>query len=239
MLLIDDRENPKVVNKILMRLGDWSQDNKNGKAKVKRMISADYGIGQWGIEAKEINDLYRSIIGSGRTRTIVDQLRDLEENWDNPMLVVYGTKLKPYVHGRPNAQRMAIEMTKMKKVISRFKLTFYQRFPKIKYMELTSMDEFVDWLIINHTQMMLDGGAQINRLPDFVRKQNSKPSDDRVAVLSSVSGVTPAMAVDLLQHFGSLPKVLHSRQTQKSLMEVKGIGRTKAKKILALRDKFN
>ena len=56
MLLIDDRENPKVINKLLMRLGEEN-------TQVLRMASSDYRIGSWGIEAKEINDLYRSILG--------------------------------------------------------------------------------------------------------------------------------------------------------------------------------
>ena len=221
-----------------MRMGDFSH-SPEGRAKIKRLKSADYVIGQWGIEAKEINDLYRSILGIGRTRTILDQLRDLEENFDKPFLVVYNTKLKPYVHNNPTAQKMAIEMTKMQKVINQFKLTFYQRFPNIMYMELPSMDSFCDWLVVNHTQMSLDGNAQINRLPDFVRKAYSEPVlDDRVAVLTTLSGITPPMAVDLLQKFGSIPKILNSRQTQKNLMSVEGIGRKKAQKILSLRDSF-
>lgn len=239
MLIIDDRENEKVKNKLLMRMGDFSK-TQEGRAKIKRLKAADYVIGQWGIEAKEINDLYRSILGIGRTRTILDQLRDLEENFDKPFLVVYNTKLKPYVHGKPTAQRMAIEMSKMQKVINQFKITFYQRFPNIQYMELPTMDAFCDWLVVNHTQMTLDGGAQINRLPEFVRKAHSEPVfDDRVAVLTTLAGITPVMAVDLLQKFGSIPQILHSRRTQKALMEVDGIGRKKAQKILALRDKFN
>ena len=86
MLLIDDRENPKVINKLLMRMGEEN-------TQVLRMASSDYRIGSWGIEAKEINDLYRSILGLGRNgRTIVHQLRELQNDFDNPMLVVYGTK---------------------------------------------------------------------------------------------------------------------------------------------------
>ena len=239
MILIDDRENPKVINSLLMRLGDWSQDNANGQAKVKWLASSDYAIGQWGIEAKEINDLYKSILGIGRTRTIVDQLIDLQNNFEQPYLVVYGTQLKPYVRGYANRQKMAIEITKMQRTIERFKFTFYQRFPKIRYMELDSMEQFVNWLVINHTQMMRDGEGQINRLPDFVKKAASAPTyDDRVTMLSCISGITPAMAVDLLQKFGSVPKILNSRRSQKDLMEVKGIGRRKAKKILSLRDSF-
>ena len=115
MLLIDDRENQKVINKLLMRLGEEN-------TQVLRMASSDYRIGSWGIEAKEINDLYRSILGLGRNgRTIVHQLRELQEDFDNPMLVVYGTKLKPYVHGgRPSAKQIAIEMSRMKKVNQQF-----------------------------------------------------------------------------------------------------------------------
>src|SRR6056300_633935 len=128
MLLVDDRENPKVVNKLLMRMGE-------NNVKVCRMVSADYAMGTWGVEAKEINDLYRSILGIGRNRTIVSQLRDLQDNFENPVLVVYGTKLKAWVAtGKPSAKQIAMEMARMKKVNTQFKMTFHQRFPKIKYM---------------------------------------------------------------------------------------------------------
>ena len=52
MLLIDDRENPKVIDKILMRMGDAKLDSK-GQARVLRMKSSDYRMGDWGIEAKD------------------------------------------------------------------------------------------------------------------------------------------------------------------------------------------
>ena len=121
MLLVDDRENPKVIDKILMRMGDAKLDKK-GDARVLRMKSSDYRMGTRGIEAKEINDLYRSILGIGRNRTIVAQLRDLQENYENPVLLVYGTKLKPWVQGsrRPTAKQIAMEMARMKKVINQF-----------------------------------------------------------------------------------------------------------------------
>ena len=105
MLLVDDRENPKVINKLLMRMGE-------NNVKVCRMVSADYAMGTWGVEAKEINDLFRSILGIGRNRTIVSQLRDLQDNYDNPVLVVYGAKLKPWVAtGRPTAKQIARQAT--------------------------------------------------------------------------------------------------------------------------------
>jgi len=54
--------------------------------------------------------------------------------------------------------------------------------------------------------------------------------------LSAVKGVSVKNAEDLLDKFGSLPKILRSRTTQKQLMSVKGIGRKKAKSILDLRN---
>lgn len=236
MLLIDDRENPKVINKLLMRLGEEN-------TQVLRMASSDYRIGSWGIEAKEINDLYRSILGLGRNgRTIVHQLRELQEDFDNPMLVVYGTKLKPYVHsagGRPSAKQIAVEMGRMKKVNQQFKMTFYQRFPKIKYMELTTMDDFVEWLVINHTQTQVKEATGLNVMEKEIQTSAEISNlDPRVAALSSLKGITPQNAEDLLKQFGSIPKLLRTRTTQKSIMEVKGIGRLKAQSILGLRDSY-
>lgn len=234
MLLIDDRENQKVINKLLMRLGEEN-------TQVLRMASSDYRIGSWGIEAKEINDLYRSILGLGRNgRTIVHQLRELQEDFDNPMLVVYGTKLKPYVHGgRPSAKQIAVEMGRMKKVNQQFKMTFYQRFPKIKYMELTTMDDFVEWLVINHTQTQVKEATGLNVMEKEIQTSAELSNlDPRVAALCSLKNISVQNAEDLLKEFGSIPKLLMSKNTQKSLMEVRGIGRYKAQTVLKLRDNY-
>ena len=227
MLLIDDRENDKVINKLLMRMG------KND-VKVCRMKASDYTMGTWGIEAKEINDLYRSIMGFGRTRTIVDKLLDLQESCEHPFLVVYGTELKPYIPGRrPNAKLISVEMARMKKVIKQFKAVFYQRFPKIKYMELTTMDEFVEWLVVNHTQQ---GIAKSRLVYEKQKEIKNADLDLRVQILSSVEGVSVNQAEALLEKFGSIPNILKKKTTQKELMDIDGINRRKAKAILSLRD---
>ena len=67
MLYIDDRENPVVSKAIVAILGDREVDGK-GNSVVKRLSTGDYVMGKWGIEAKEINDLYRTILGIGRNR---------------------------------------------------------------------------------------------------------------------------------------------------------------------------
>jgi ERCC4-type nuclease len=233
MLLVDDRENPKIIQKILIKCGD-SKLSKSGYAEIRRMKSGDYVIGKTGIEAKEINDLYHSIMGHGRSRTIVGQLIDLQETFDEPMLVVYNKKLKPMRKGRYLNGREAIKETaRMIAVIKKFKREFYSNFPKIKYMELDSMDDMVEFLSATHYQKTVAGtSAPTVHYDSRLAGQNS---DDRIAALSAVKGISVTNAADLLDKFGSLPSILKSRRTQKQLMTVRGIGRSKAKSILALR----
>ncbi len=235
MLVIDDRENQKLIHELLLVMGDASQEEK-GQAVVKRLPSADYVMGDCGIEAKEINDLYKSIMGIGRTRNITAQLVDLQNSYENPMLVVYGTKLKPYFKYRPTAQQVNKEIAKMKKVIQTFKATFYQKFGKIKYMEVASMSDFVEWLVVNHHTQLLKGKSA---LPPSIAKKANRYLDPRVEALSGISGITPRMAEDLLKKFGSIGNILKSKTTQKELMTVNGLGRVKAKNILMLRDEWN
>lgn len=230
---MDDRENDVLIHKLIAAHGEAEA---RGIVKVQRLQSGDYVMGEVGIEAKEINDLYHSIMGHGRSRTIVGQLIDLCETYEKPMLVVYGSKLKPWLPGgRGNRAQIAAEMKKMHAVIKRFKQTVLLQFPDLQYMELSSMDEFVDWLGAAHHFM------RQRRITTAAPKEaTAKPTDmdPRVAVLASVEGVSARAAHDLLSHFGSLPRILRARTTQRSLMEVDGIGRKRAKAILSLRDRY-
>ena len=233
MLLIDDRENPVIIQKTLATMGDATISSQ-GQAKVQRMKSGDYVIGACGIEAKEINDLYHSILGHGRSRTIVGQLIELQETFDEPMLVVYGKKLTPRINGRRIGGQAAVrEIARMVAVIRKFKQEFYANFPKIRYMEFDSMDEMVSFLQHYHFQKQIAGVAT----PKI--KAAKSHVDDRIAVLSAIKGVSVKNAQDLLGVFGSIPRILRSRTTQKELMAVPGIGRAKAKAILALRNSLN
>ena len=62
--------------------------------------------------------------------------------------------------------------------------------------------------------------------------------DPRVAALCSLKGISVQNAEDLLKEFGSIPKILRTRTTQKSIMEIKGLGRLKAQTILSLREPY-
>ena len=229
MLLIDDRENPKVINKLLMSLGDKSVDNK-GMARVARMESGDYAIGELGIEAKEINDLYNSIVARNRTRTVNDQLIDLQNAYKKSMLVVYGTELKPFIKGRATRQMYASQLQRMRRTILMYKMDFHKRFPDIQFMQFDTMDEFV---------MFLSRAAMNEKVATVASSRLPKKSKDaRIQALSSLPGITVKTAKNLLRHFGSIPAMLRSKTSQSELMKVSGIGRQRAKTILSLRDSY-
>lgn len=232
MLLIDDRENPKVSNKVLMALGDNNLDPK-GKARLERLSVGDYTIPDmgWGVEAKEINDLYHSIKGNGRSRTVNAQLVDLADNFEVAFLVVYGTQLKPFIKGRkPTRQEMAIRIQRMNATIKKYKETLHIRHPKIKFMQVDTMDDFVEWIKTNYTQMIMQGKR--NKHP-FLTGGVMEETDPRVRMLCGIQGITPHIARDLLVKYGSVSKILDKKLTQKELMKTKGITRQRAKQIKA------
>lgn len=230
MLFIDDRENPKVSNKVLMALGD-NNLNPEGRAKLERLSVGDYTIPDmgWGVEAKEINDLYHSIKGNGRSRTVNAQLVDLADNFDVAFLVVYGTQLKPFVKGRkPTRQEMAIRIQRMNATIKKYKETLHIRHPKIKFMQVDSMDDFVEWIKANYTQMIIQGKRNMH---PFLTGGVMEETDPRIRMLCGVQGITPHIAKDLLAKYGSIQKILDKKITQKELMKTKGITRQRAKQL--------
>ena len=130
---------------------------------------------------KEINDLWQSILGIGRSRTIYAQLQDLCEAFERPMLVVYGTQIKVYQRpGTPRQNNRQVH-ARAHNVIKSFKQELYHRFPKIQFMQLNSMDEFVEYIAkVHHLQAM---GQRLST-PSIVRKTPSGV-DPRVACLAN------------------------------------------------------
>ena len=235
MLLIDHRENPKLIHKLLVKMGNADNDEK-GDARVLTMKSADYVIGDWGIEAKEINDLYRSILGIGRSRTIVGQLKDLCDTYERPFLVVYNTELKPWFHGRrATAKELSEERKKMAAVINSFKMTMHQRFPNLHFLQLTTMDDFVEWLYTNHRQNVI---AKIKPPTAHLPKQVVNINDDDRIKCLMTCGINREQATALLLEYGSIPAILRKKTRQKDMVACANITSKQAKKVLALRKDY-
>ena len=94
------------------------------------------------------------------------------------------------------------------------------------------MDEFVDFLVKSHTNLEVMKKAQTPK------PLVGKPSDIRVASLSSVRGVTEKIAEGILRKFSSIPNLLLKKTTQKELMEIDGVTRDIARRILSLREDY-
>lgn len=228
MIYADDRENEVLLHRLRAKVGDRRDDPK-GQCVVKRLREGDYIIGPYGIEAKEINDLYRSILGIGRNgRTIKHQLAELCEAVEVPILAIYNTQLKPYFKGRrPTGPERAREIAKQQRIIKSFKHLLYAQFPKVRMIEFATMDEFVEWLATMNIQDAVRGRPAI-----MENRNKRQPSEDpRIAALAGIPGITEEIAENLLNEFGGLRGLLRTRNKQKDFMRVKGVGRVTARRL--------
>ena len=233
MIYADDRENQVLLHALMSRVGDADCD-KNGLLSVRRLAAGDYIIGDSGIEAKEINDFYRSILGIGRSRNLNAQLADLCEASDVPMLVVYGTQLKPYFRGKRVARhKVAAEIGKMRGVINNYKMNLYARFPSIRYMEFPPMDDFVTWIATSHNRLAVRGAVGSKSV-----SKTKRSSHPRIAALSSIHGVTEESAINLLRNFGSLKNIFLAKRTIKEFQSIPGISRITARRLVSMSEQF-
>lgn len=96
------------------------------------------------------------------------------------------------------------------------------------------MDDFVEYIAkVHHLQAI---GHRLAIPAPVVRSPAGL--DPRVACLAAMPGLTTIHAEAILKKFGSIPKLLRSKTSQASLMEIDGIGRKKAQTILSLRDLY-
>jgi ERCC4-type nuclease len=233
MIYADDRENEALLHRLFLAAGNRKTDPK-GDILVKRLNYGDYVIGDWVIEAKEINDLYRTILGIGRNgRNITHQLQELCDTSDKPFLAIYGTQLKPYFKGRKaRANEMSREIAKMNHVIKSFKMTVYSHFPNIRVIEFATMDDFVQWLTIAHLKKKMKQSLT-------VANRTKTPTDDpRLLALMGVQGITEEIAGNLLLEYGSIPNLLKTKVKIKDLMAIRGIGRVTARRLKDLRKQW-
>jgi len=230
MIYADDRENEKLLHRLYMACGNRKTDPK-GDIMVKRLHHGDYQIGDWLIEAKEINDLYRTILGIGRNgRTINHQLSEMCEVSEMPFLAIYGTQFKPFFKGRrPKANEISREIAKMNRVVKNFKMVAYSHFPKLRIIEFNNMDDFVEWLSVSHLK------KQMGKSLTVPKRTRTLPTDPRLLALMGVQGITEEIATALLDKYGSVPNLLKTKVRMKDLMSVRGVGRVTARRIKQLR----
>ncbi|MBD3312549.1 hypothetical protein GF352_03810 [archaeon] len=205
-IIVDDRELRGRVVEELYKHG--------AQLDVRHLPVGDYVVSsRVGIEFKSIKDLESSII-DGR---LFKQCEELIDNFDNPVLLVEGECL---FHGRvhPNAVRGAIAS-----------ITTDYGVPVIN---VDSPAEAASLIIAyaRREQSELDRTVRYN-----ARRKSVTDEQFMEAVIAAFPNIGVKLAQSLLEHFGSVKKVINSPVEE--LIVVEGIGEGKAERVFNLVNK--
>lgn len=206
--MADERERPSGVPEALRSLGAF--------VEYKVLDVADYLVGQFAVERKSVRDFISSLY-SGR---LFDQAHRIGQSYETIFLIVEGD-LWDEIGSARNPRSLWGALIS---VVLDFGLnTFFAPDSKQTAQFLFTLGK---------------GGRHrrgSNGPPLIVRKPRSADLKRiQVSVLSSLPGVGPRMAEQLLAHFGSLRKVLAASVTEMSVGA--GLGKSRALSIVKLLD---
>jgi DNA excision repair protein ERCC-4 len=206
--LADERERPSGVPEELRSIGAF--------VEYKVLEVADYLVGPFAVERKSVRDFVSSLY-SGR---LFDQAHRLSESYEKTFLIVEGDLWKEIGDARNPRSLWGALIS----VVLDFGLnTFFAPDKK-------QTAQFLFTLGKGGRHRRGSGGP-----PVIVRKPRT--ADVRrvqVTVLSSLPGVGPRMAEQLLSHFGSVRKVLAASVTEMSVGA--GLGKARALSLVKLLD---
>jgi Fanconi anemia group M protein len=205
-IIVDDREVRGRIVEELFKTGV--------QLDIRHLEVADYIVSdRVGIEFKSIKDFEASII-DGR---LFKQCEELIDNFDRPVLLIEGECL---FHGRihPNAVRGAIAS-----------ITTDYGIPVIN---VDSPAEAAN-LIIAYARREQ---SELDKVVKYNAKRKAFTDDQfQEAIISAFPQLGVKLAQALLEHFGSVKKVVNATLTELKLVE--GIGEGKAKRIFDLVNK--
>jgi len=211
MIVVDERETKSKVYQLLEKM--------DVPLEVKVLEVGDYLVGDVCIERKEINDYVNSLI-SGRLHT---QLYHLSYNYPLSVLVVEG-----YID-----EILMFRNIKKEQYISSLAGALYKRAPDgaqgvINLVMLSSPYDTA--LFLKHLNEKVENNEP--RLPRFAKRKADTDKDVAIRILSMLPGISEVRAERLLNHFGSIQKVVNASISE--LMQVEGIGEKTAKRIYGL-----
>jgi len=182
--------------------------NRKAETKLENLSAGDYLVNdQILVERKTAEDFVQSII----SKRLFYQCGKMKRNSYYHLLIIEGN---PYTT-KHKISREAIRGA-MLSISSAWQIPIV--FSKDK-------NETTDLLISAGNQMLND------KIPNIRRGYKpKKPKNQQLYLLQGFPEVGPALAYRLLLHFGSLKKIM--RATEKQLLKVDGIGKTKALKIV-------
>ncbi|MBI2084548.1 MAG: hypothetical protein HYT70_02980 [Candidatus Aenigmarchaeota archaeon] len=180
-----------VVNELNLKVGDFVCSDK-------RIV----------VERKTHGDFVSSIV-DGR---IFEQMRNMKENYDKPIVIIEGRSSREISDNALNATIASL--------ITKFNASF------ISTKSLQDTAAMIYWIAKKEQE---DGTYSLGF------KQGKKPKDIRKLqefILSGMHGVSNILAKRLLAHFGNIENVVNAPENE--LVKVKGVGRKLANNIKKL-----
>lgn len=186
---------------------------------IKHLPLADYIIGKdIGIERKTVGDF----VGSMINKRLVNQLRDLKENFKKPLLLIEGIDeediYKPSSHPKINENAVRGMLTSVA-------LDF--EVPMIFTKDAEDTAIYIYLLIKRQSKPDKEYSLKINR------KAHSL-SDQQQIIIESFPSVGPSLAKNILKHFQSISAFMNA--DVRELRKVEKVGKKKAEIIKRLID---
>jgi len=204
-IIIDDREN-SIAKKI---------SKKNLELEKKRLEVSDFVISdRTAVERKKAEDFVDSLLD----QRLFDQLNELSQNYENPVILIEGKNLFSHRDMHPNAIRGALSSIAID----------YQ----IAIIWTENKEETAEQLVslAEREQKENDREIQIR-----ASKDGTTIKDQQEFIIAGLPGVNTKIAKRLLQEFGSIRKIF--TVSVQELQQVKGIGDKKAEKIAEILEK--
>lgn len=202
-VLVDQRELRSRVVGELERLGTT--------VDVKTLEVGDYILSdRVGVERKTANDFLSTLVDG--KRNVFNQLSDLRDGFERPILVIEGSELYNRRRIHPNAIRGALASIAVDLSVP-----------------IVMTEDAIDTAAFLHIVAKREQ-EDVERRPSLHGKRSSMTlKEQQEYIVSSIPSVGPVIAKSLLYHFGSVQDVVAA--TKDGLVEVDGVGPKIADKI--------
>lgn len=203
---------------VLMVYADYGEEhsgvieilkNYGVSVELKRLPVGDFLLSsRVGVERKTTGDFVHSIKG----KRLFKQIIELKENFSRPLIIIEGQDLYSVRGMHPNAIRGALAL-----------ITVVHSIPVLFARNPQDTATFL-WIIARQEQEYLNYEVSL-----YGKKKAPTLKDEQKRILEAIPQIGPVLAESLLEHFGSVEKVMQA--SPEELMKVYKIGRKKAMKI--------
>lgn len=210
VVFIDSRETKSAIGKHLDRMSGITVNL--GTFDVGDYIVSD----RVAVERKELDDFISSLVGS-EGRDMFDQIKELSDNYSRPVLLVEGGQGIEGLYERAQVSEEAIRST-----VQSIAIDF-----GVSLIFTLSEEETAKNIRSLARREQEDNGREVN---PHGKKATDSLEDIQIYVVSSIPGVGPVTARELLGEFGSVRGIMTASVTE--LTEVEGVGDRIAEQIV-------